>query len=582
LKGLRVVTQDEPAGRGAVGRAIRENRPVVIEDVSSDASMVPWHERLQQYGLRYLAAFPLRIADRVVGAFQVYAPRANFFDDHELGLLTRVSEEISFALTAMAEQVARQAAEEARRESEARLQMFMDNSPAMLFIKDPRGRYLHFNHTLAEVFHLSLEKSVGKTDAELFPQPQATVCRANDRKMLKAGAPMTFEEVTLQDDGPHTHIVTKFPLRDDRGEIYAFGGIATDITERKQMEETVRRSEYQLTNFFNQAPIGIVWLSASGHILRTNQAHLDLLGYPATEFVGHFINDFCEEPSPKLELLERMVSGETVHNLPLKLRCRNGTIRHVLVDANSFWSGDQFQYSSIFVRDVSDRIRLEQEILQAGEREHRRIAQDLHDGLGQLLVGTAYLTSTLREKLAAQSLPEAAELGRILEVIYEAITQTRSMARGIQPVEAEPNGLMVALQRLAERTRKLFRIGCQFNCRQPVMIPNNEIATHLFRIAQEAITNAIKHGKPGKVEISLTETPERINLAVKDNGRGLPVRSRKPPGMGLRIMRYRAGMIGGSLAIQKEPGGGTTVVCTVHRPAESVEKPLPKTTRKRN
>ena len=126
-------------------------------------------------------------------------------------------------------------------------------------------------------------------------------------------------------------------------------------------------------------------------------------------------------------------------------------------------------------------------------------------------------------------------------MINEAIVQTRNLARGLHPVEPEQNGLMVALESLAARTKYLFQVRCHFTCRRPVLVEDNTVATHLYRIAQEAVTNAIKHGKPGRIEISLTETPGRINLAVKDDGSGMPARPRKKAGMGLRIMRYRAG-----------------------------------------
>ena len=583
LKGIRVVTQDEPEGRGAVGTAIRENRPVVVEDIEQSGRMAPWQERLRQFGLHFVAAFPIRVAGKVTGAFQVYAQAAGFFDEQEVALMAQVSDDISFALTAMAEFTARKQAEASLRESEARLQAIMDHSPARIFLKDRQGRYLHFNRQIAETSHLSLEESLGKTDTQLYPPRQAAEFRASDRKVLAAGVPMDYEELVALDDGPHTFVVTKYPLRDAQGKIYALGGIATDITARKQMEETLRLSEHNLANFFNQAPIGLVWLSASGMILRANLAQLELLGYAAEEYLGQSFIKFCGEPAQGVELLKRLATQQSVHDYPMTRLRKDGTIRHVLVDANSFWSDKQFQYSSLFLRDITDRIELEKEILQAGERERQRMAQDLHDGLGQLLVGAAYLTGILCQDLARQSRPEARRLGRVLEVINEAIAQTRNLARGLHPVEAETNGLMVALAALADRTKKMFHVRCRFICRRPVMVKDNAVATHLFRIAQEAITNAIKHGRPGRIVIGLAETPSRINLAVEDDGVGIPARRRKTTGMGLRIMRYRAGMIGGSLAIQKRPGGGTAIVCTVHLPAAAGgHRRLPVAQKKRN
>ena len=438
LKGICIVARDEPEGRGAVGTAIRENRVVVIEDVQLSSHMKPWQERLREFGLNNLVAFPIRTEGQVVGAFAVYAANPGFFDENELSLLTQVSEELSIALTAMAGQAA-----------------------------------------------------------------------------------------------------------------------------RKQAEAELRRSEQDLSIFFNQAPIGVVWLSASGTILRANLAQLDLLGYSPENYLGKSFLEFCVEPAEGHELLKRLAAKETINNFPMARRCQNGQTRHVLVDAVAFWREGQFQYGSVFLRDITDRIELEKEILQVGEQERLRMARDLHDGLGQLLVGAAYLTGILRQDLAAQARPESRRMARVQEVINEAIQQTRNLARGLHPVAAEPNGLMVALQTLAERTKELFHVDCRFTCQRPVLIQSQLVATHLFRIAQEAVTNAIKHAQPRRISIGLTETRGRIVLAIKDDGDGRPARRWKKTGMGLRILRYRAGMIGGSLAIQIRPAGGTTIVCTV-------------------
>ena len=237
-----------------------------------------------------------------------------------------------------------------------------------------------------------------------------------------------------------------------------------------------------------------------------------------------------------------------------------------LADSVSFWKDNPFRYSSVFLRDITGRVKLEAEILQAGERESRRIAQDLHDGLGQLLAGTAYMAGLLQQDLAAKSRPEARKMRRISRLICEAIAQARGLSRGLYPVEPEGNGLMAALDSLARRTQSLFQIGCRFTCRRPVLIQDNVVATHLFRIAQEAVSSAIKHGRAARIHISLAGTPDHIQLAIKDNGAGLSARPRKNPGMGLSIMRYRAGMMNGSLAIENVSNGGAAILCTVPLP----------------
>ena len=212
--------------------------------------------------------------------------------------------------------------------------------------------------------------------------------------------------------------------------------------------------------------MGLEWLSASGAILRVNRAQLDMLGYSAHEYVGRFFTEFCAEPARGLELLQRLAAKETVRNLRLVLRHKNGTVCHVLVDATSFWDEGHFQYSSVFVRDITARVNLEREVLHVSEWEHRRIAQDLHDGLGQLLVGTIHLTSALQKEVAGKSLLLSRPLQRILKLLNEAVSQTRSLARGLHPVEPESNGLMASLEALARRTKSLFQVNCRFRCRQ--------------------------------------------------------------------------------------------------------------------
>ena len=160
-----------------------------------------------------------------------------------------------------------------------------------------------------------------------------------------------------------------------------------DITERRQAEQALRRSELNLSEFFDRSPVGLEWLSASGHILRANQAQLDLLGYRPEEYVGRFIGEFCTDPAGTRHLLEQLAANQTVSSLLLPRQRKDGAIRMVLVDAQPLWHEGEFLYSSIFSRDTTDRIKLEREILEISERERRRIAEDLHDGLGQVLVG---------------------------------------------------------------------------------------------------------------------------------------------------------------------------------------------------
>lgn len=216
----------------------------------------------------------------------------------------------------------------------------------------------------------------------------------------------------------------------------------------------------------------------------------------------------------------------------------------------------------IIFRDITERKNLEREILEISDRERRRIGQDLHDGLCQHLTGIELMSQVLQQKLAPKAKADASRAGEIARYVREAITQTRSLARGLSPVTLELEGLPSALYELAANTEKMFGLACRVECREPGPEYAAATATHLYRIAQEAVTNAIKHGKASAVEIRLEHSAERRELKVIDNGTGFPKVPPRKGGMGLRIMQYRAGMIGGLLSIEQNVTGGTVVRCS--------------------
>ena len=478
-------------------------------------------------------------------------------------------------LMAFFDQTRRKQAEEALREASQFNQQIIASAQEGIIVYGPDLKYRLWNPFMERFTGVPAVEVIGKHPLAVFPFLRKGGLMEQLRRAL-TGEPtdaLDFHFKVPQSGCTGWASDTLAPLRNLSGEIIGVIGTVRDITARKREESALRRSESTLTYCFSHAPMGLQWLSASGIILRANQAQLDLLGYSEAEYVGHQIAEFHTDPALVGALLIRLAARETVTNFRLQIRRKDGSMGNVLLDANSLWDENHFVHSSVFTRDIGRRVELEREIMAASEREQRRIAQDLHDGLGQLLTGTFYLTSNLQQQLAAESRPEAQPLGRIVRLLDECITQTRSLARGLHPVKAEPNGLMVALKDLAARTMSLFQVRCRFSCPQPVPIENPSFATHLYRIAQEAVTNAVKHGRPDHIEIRLAEIPGRITLAVKDNGSGLS-RCSPPTGMGLRIMRHRARAIEASLVVQRRPHGGTSVVCSVHKPG-STELPDP-------
>jgi len=214
-------------------------------------------------------------------------------------------------------------------------------------------------------------------------------------------------------------------------------------------------------------------------------------------------------------------------------------------------------------REMAERERLEKEILEVSEREQRRIGRDLHDSLCQHFTGTALACRVLEEKLAAKSLPESAQMANIVNLVEDGIGMARSLARGISPVEMEAEGLVAAFQIFAANITKLSKVRCVFENNSPISIPDAATATHLYRIAQEAVTNAMRHGKASRIDISLSSRNGQINLTIEDDGVGLPESWETGPGLGTRIMAHRAAMIGGTFSIEPNPTGGTLVTCSL-------------------
>jgi signal transduction histidine kinase len=217
------------------------------------------------------------------------------------------------------------------------------------------------------------------------------------------------------------------------------------------------------------------------------------------------------------------------------------------------------QRTAALTHEIAERARLEEELVEISEREQRRIGRDLHDGLGQHLTAAALAGEVLENKLAARGATEAVDARRVIDIVEEAIELTRGLARGLHPVDLEADGLMTSFADLAANTSKRLNVECRFACPDPVFVHDVTRATHLYRIAQEAITNAVKHGRARRIVIGLTADGEWTTLTVDDDGAGLPPAA--TPGFGLRNMSHRAQLIGGRFTAAREPAGGTRITC---------------------
>jgi signal transduction histidine kinase len=213
--------------------------------------------------------------------------------------------------------------------------------------------------------------------------------------------------------------------------------------------------------------------------------------------------------------------------------------------------------------EIEERKRLERQILNISEREQRRIGQELHDSLGQQLTGIAFMTKVLERRLTDKSSIEAADVAEIGKLVNQATEQARGLAKGLHPVDLDTGTLLSALEELAATTESLFGVRCLFKRGKPVPADNAASGVHLYRIAQEAVTNAVKHGRAKNIQIELAPKGDTCVLIVTSDGLDFPEDpGDRNTGMGLQIMAHRADIIGGSLDIRKGAAGGTVVTCT--------------------
>ena len=347
--------------------------------------------------------------------------------------------------------------------------------------------------------------------------------------------------------------------------------------------QKLRESEARLASFMHHVPCAVFIKNLQGRYVFVNETCERVFRRILDQWVGRTdIDLWSKSLANKFKQIDQQIitekkaieTTESVHNDEGTQHWL--TTRFPILDE----TGEPTMIGGAAI-NITESRRLEREIQTISEREQRRIGQDLHDGLGQYLTGIACMVKVLGAKLAEKKLPEAGDAQRITLMVNETIQQTRDLARGLCPVELETNGLQAALHELAARVTKLFNVQCEFDSTGVVQMYDNAAAVHLYRIAQEAINNAIKHGQASRIILSLTSANGQIVLAVKDNGCGFSA-NQKSSGMGMRVMNYRAAMAGANVQIESVPEGGALVKCTVQNtrpnrpPKKSARKPSPK------
>jgi len=264
------------------------------------------------------------------------------------------------------------------------------------------------------------------------------------------------------------------------------------------------------------------------------------------------------------KMIQRPTSEEYRIQLP------DGSIRWIRDRGVPILNGsDEVYRVARIAEDVTQQRVLQREVIEATTLEQQRISHDLHDSVGQELTGLSYMARSLVDRLSKQSPAEAALANEILDVTRNALIEVRRAISGLLPVELDADGLMEALRKFTASVQDRVNIPCHFYCETPTPVDDIEVAVHLFRIVQESVNNAIKHGNPTEILVRLEENDRVLRLQVTDNGKGIDGFVEQSEGMGFRIMRYRANTIGATFDVESAIGVGTTVTCAYQRESQN-------------
>jgi PAS domain S-box-containing protein len=361
-------------------------------------------------------------------------------------------------------------------------------------------------------------------------------------------------------------------VRQPDGQPWFIHGVAFDISDLKHTENALQQERNFVSAILDTVGALVIVMDSGGRIVRFNRSCELSTGYALEEVQGRHIWDFLTLPE-EVKRFKSVFSCSNADQLPQDYQShwvtRCGTQRLIAWSSTMLPGGDGTPAYIIATGiDITEREQLERALMNISAREQRRIGQDLHDGLGQHLTGIAFMAKVHEEKLAAKQMADAGDAAKIVRLVNEAIQKTRDLARGLLPVVPDAQGLMSALQLRAGEVEDLFGISCLFECQAAVLIHDDNMATHLYQIAQEAVNNAIKHGHARNILIRLSAEGGWGTLLVKDDGIGIAEERGNSQGMGLHIMSYRAGVIAGRLEIKPNPDRGTTINCTF--PANSL------------
>jgi two-component system, NarL family, sensor histidine kinase UhpB len=442
------------------------------------------------------------------------------------------------------------------------------HAPNALLLVEARGTIVFANARAHALLGYPEEQLVGCSVDELVPAGRAHAHRRLREQFT--GSPATRQLSGLRDlearhrDG-HLIPVEIFLGRLDLATTSYTVATLVDLSPRKQMEAELRASEAHLRTIIETEPDGVGVIGSDDAVVEMNAAGLAMLEVETVaELNEHGLASFIRpDHRQALRVLWERVTGTRHAEAELEIVGRKGTRRWLQIHAAPLRDQTGTVTALLGIaRDVTGQKRLERELLEAASREQRRLSEEMHDGLGQELTGLSLLVTALAASSRAGRAPGTEALERLVAVSAQAMKTCRAIARGLSPLSDAHGGLIQALRDMANLQRDSYGADVQLEVIEGARLGlSADVLDHLYRIAQEAVTNARKHAHAKTIRMTLSILADAISLEVADDGVGIEVTTQGASGLGLRNMRHRALLIGAELTVGPRPGGGTRVAC---------------------
>jgi PAS domain S-box-containing protein len=508
------------------------------------------------------------------------------------------------AINCLYDITARKRAETELGQRKNELDLILRQTPFMLTRCSRDLRYLYVSNEYARVAGGTPEEIAGKRLVDVMGKEGLASIRPYIKKVL-SGKRVDYETlVPFKNGDAHFLRGTYLPDKNAKGQVIGWIASLVDITERKKAEIELRESEEQLRAFFDQNNVAMGRTDLEGNLTFVNDKFCKMLDYTRKELIGKSISDRTHpaDLEKNMRLFNRMVSEGIPYEMEKRYLRKDGSTLWASVSASPIRDINGKPESGVVVvlditarkkaeeglreakqlletrvrertaellaaneklrNEVAQRKQLEGELLEVSDREQRRLGQDLHDSLCQHLTATAYMAQVVALRLKDHRVVEVQDIEKIAKLINDGVSEARTIARGLHPVEMDSAGLATALESLLHRQSNLpYRLDVD----EEIAITDPTIALHLYRIAREAVINANKHARARELVVRMQQLPKQIELCVTDDGVGLPKKKSDGEGMGFHIMNYRARSIGARLEITNVKPHGTRVACYLPR-----------------